>query len=64
LLTSSPSTSTFGKSYIESTNRIDLERILPEFGFQVSNGSDPLISVRKDLTDEQKKLLHSFGYRK
>jgi predicted metalloprotease with PDZ domain len=64
LLTSSPSTSSFSKSYIESTDRIHLERVLPAFGFQVSNGSDPLIRVRKDLTDEQKKLLHSFGYRK
>jgi predicted metalloprotease with PDZ domain len=64
LLTSSPSTSSFGKSYIESTDRINLERVLPAFGFQVSNGSDPLISVRKDLTNEQKKLLHSIGYSK
>ena len=64
LLTSYPSTSSFGESYIESTDRIDLERVLPAFGFQVSRGNDPLISVRKDLTDEQKKLLHSFGYRK
>ena len=64
LLTSSPSTPSFGKSYIESTDRIDLERVLPTFGFQVSNANDPIISVRKDLTDEQKKLLHSYGYRK
>ena len=63
LLTSSPATLNFGRSYIESSDRIDLGKILPSFGFQVSNGNEAQISVRNDLTDEQKKLLHSLGYK-
>ena len=62
LMTSSPSTSSFGKAYIEGTDRIDLKRVLSSFGFQI--GSDAQISVLKDLTNEQKKLLQSLGYRK
>lgn len=62
LMTSSPSTSSFGRAYIESTDRIDLKKFLSSFGFQI--GSDTQITVLKDLTNEQQKLLQSLGYRK
>ena len=65
LLTSSPETAGFSKSYIESRNRIELEKILTPFGLAVETaGGNSHINVRKQLTDDQKKLLRSLGYRK
>ena len=64
-LTSSPATSEFLKSYIESRNRVELERILPPLGIEVDKtSSQTVLSVSKELRDEQKKLLRSLGYRK
>ncbi|HEV8369859.1 MAG TPA: hypothetical protein VGQ39_18030 [Pyrinomonadaceae bacterium] len=65
LLTSSPETAGFSKSYIESRNRIELEKILTPFGLAVeTTGRNSHINVRKQLTDDQKRLLRSLGYRK
>lgn len=65
LLTSSPATSNFAKSYIESRNRIDLDTILPQFGLHIeTDGSNSRVRVSEKLTDEQKNLLRSLGYRK
>jgi len=64
-LTSSPATSEFLKSYIESRNRVELERILPPLGIEVNKtSSQTVLSVSKELRDDQKKLLRSLGYRK
>jgi len=64
-LTSSPETSEFSKSYIESRNRLELERILPSLGIEVNRTSSPtVLKVSKELRDDQKKLLRSLGYRK
>ena len=64
-LTSSPATSEFSKSYIESRNRVDLEGLLPQFGIEVNKvGSQTELRVSKELRNDQKKLLRSLGYRK
>jgi predicted metalloprotease with PDZ domain len=64
-LTSSPATSEFLKSYIESRNRVELERILPPLGIEVNKtSSQTVLSISKELRDDQKKLLRSLGYRK
>ena len=64
-LTGSPATSDFAKSYIESRNRIELEKILPAFGIEVDrSASRSELRVSKELRDDQKKLLRSLGYRK
>jgi predicted metalloprotease with PDZ domain len=65
MLTSSPATSEFSKSYIESTNRIDLRRFLQPLGIEVNKISSRIeLRVSKELTDDQKKLLRSLGYHK
>ena len=65
LLTSSPETAGFSKSYIESRNRIELEKILTPFGLALeTTGGHSHLNVRNQLTDGQKKLLRSLGYRK
>jgi predicted metalloprotease with PDZ domain len=64
-LTSSPATSEFLKTYIESRSRVELERILPPLGIEVNKtSSQTVLSVSKELRDDQKKLLRSLGYRK
>ena len=64
-LTSSPATSEFLKTYIESRSRVELERILPPLGIEVNTtSSQTVLSVSKELRDDQKKLLRSLGYRK
>ena len=64
-LTSSPATSEFSKSYIESVNRVELERMLPPLGIEVTKtSSKTALQVSKELRDDQKKFLRSLGYRK
>ena len=61
----SPVTEIITKSYIESKKRIELERLLPTFGIDVQVGTaDTHLNVRKPLTDEQRELLRSLGYKK
>jgi hypothetical protein len=65
LLTSLPATSNFARSFIETRDRIELEKILPAFGIKIDSSlSQSHVSVLKELSDEQKKLLRSLGYRK
>jgi predicted metalloprotease with PDZ domain len=65
LLTSSPATEGFSKAYIENKNRIHLEQILPSFGLEIVNGgSGSSLTVSRELTDTQQKLLKSLGYHK
>jgi predicted metalloprotease with PDZ domain len=64
-LTSSPATSDFAKSYVESRKRVELEEMLPAFGIEVAKtDSRTELRVSKELRDDQKKLLRSLGYRK
>jgi hypothetical protein len=64
ILTSSPATEGFSTTYIESTNRIQLEKILPSFGFEINTqSSGSHLSIRKQLDPEQKNLLRGLGYR-
>jgi hypothetical protein len=65
LLTSSPATADIANSYISGRKRLELEKLLPTFGFQVSaDGPKSRLSVRKDLDIPQKHLMRSLGYRK
>jgi predicted metalloprotease with PDZ domain len=57
---------TFARDYVESATKIDLEAILPAYGFQVGSsgsGATELIP-NHDLTKNQRKLLGCIGYRK
>jgi M61 glycyl aminopeptidase len=57
---------TFARNYVESAVKIDLEAILPAYGFQVGSsgsGATELIPGH-DLTKTQRKLLGCIGYRK
>jgi hypothetical protein len=57
---------TFSRDYVESAVKIDLEAILPAYGFQVGfsgSGATELIPGH-DLTKDQRKLLGCLGYRK
>jgi len=65
LLSSSPATEGFATSYIQSRNRIELEKVLTSFGLLLNiEGSTSQLSVRKDLTDPQRQVLRSLGYRR
>lgn len=65
MLSSSPATEGFATSYILSRNRIELEKVLTSFGLQLNlEGSTSQLSVRKDLTDPQRQVLRSLGYRR
>ena len=58
LLTSSPATESFSTTYIESRNRIQLEKVLPSFGFEINTeGSSSHLTIRKQLDPEQKNLM-------
>ena len=64
LLTSSPATESFSTTYIESRNRIQLENVLPSFGFEINTeGSSSHLTIRKQLDPEQKNLMRGLGYR-
>ena len=64
LLTSSPATEGFSSTYIENRNRIELEKILPSFGFEINtNGPSSHLTVRRELAERQKRLMRSLGYR-
>jgi hypothetical protein len=65
LLTSSPATERIARSYIRGRERLELEKMLPAFGFYLSSdASKSRLSVSKDLDNPQKHLLRSLGYRK
>jgi hypothetical protein len=65
MLSSSPATEGFTTLYIQGRNRIELEKVLTSFGLLLNiEGSTSQLSVRKDLTDPQRQVLRSLGYRK
>ena len=65
VLGSSPATRDFTKSFIENSTRLELERLLPAYGFTLdSSGRNSQLRVSQELTEDQKRLLRSLGYRK
>jgi hypothetical protein len=55
---------TFSRSYIDRAARLELEKLLPEFGLRLdSSGSTSKISVAESLTAAQKQLVKSLQYR-
>lgn len=64
LLGSSPAAKDLAKSYIENSTRLELEQLLPAYGFTLdSSGRSSQLRVKQDLSAEQKELLRSLGYR-
>ena len=64
LLRTSPATNDFPRAYIESRASIKLERFLPAFGLEVdASGLSTHLTVNKQLSEEQHRLLRSLGYR-
>lgn len=65
VLGSSPASRDFTKTYIENSGKLELERLLPAYGFTLdASGRSSQLRVSRDLTGEQKRLLRSLGYRK
>jgi len=65
VLATSPATERIASSYIRGRERIELEKLLPAFGFELdADGQKSRLSARKDLNDPQKRLLKSLGYSK
>lgn len=55
----------FPRSYVESAARLELDKLLPEFGLELdSSRSVSKIRAARVLTGEQQQLLKSLGYRK
>jgi predicted metalloprotease with PDZ domain len=64
ILNSSVATKGFSQSYVESRIVVELESFLPAYGLQIdSSGRRRHLSVRKDMTRNQRQLLRSLGYR-
>jgi hypothetical protein len=54
----------FTKSYIETSTKLELERLLPAYGLTLdSSGRSSQLRVSRELTGDQKRLLRSLGYR-
>ena len=64
LLGSSPAGNEFTKSYIETNKEIRLEQLLPTYGLQLdASGKSSQLRVSGGLSEDQKQLLRSLGYR-
>jgi len=64
LLRTSPATNDFPSAYIESRTGVKLERFLPAFGLAVdAGGQGTHLIVSKQLSEEQRRLMRSLGYR-
>jgi hypothetical protein len=64
VLGSSPALEGFTMSYIESSTRLELERLLPAYGLTLDpSGSSSQLRVSPGLTPHQKRLLRSLGLR-
>ena len=65
VLGSSLAAKDFTKSYIENSTKFELERLLPAYGLTLdSSGRSSQLTVSRELTGDQKRLLRSLGYRK
>jgi len=64
LLGSSPAGNDFTRDYIETTKEIKLEQLLPSYGLQLdASGKSSQLRVSSGLSEDQKQLLRSLGYR-
>ena len=64
LLGSSPAGNEFTKSYIETNKEIRLEQLLPAYGLQLdASGKSSQLRVSSGLSEDQKQVLRSLGYR-
>lgn len=64
LLGSSPALKGFAKAYIENSNELELERVLPVYGLQLNmDGKGSQLRVGPQLDTNQKRLLRALGYR-
>jgi predicted metalloprotease with PDZ domain len=64
VLGSTPAFHDFTKSYVENSTKVELERILPAYGFSLdSTGKNSQLRVSPQLNEDQKLLLRSLGYR-
>ena len=68
LLDSAPAMSGFGKLYVETNTKLELEQLLPAYGLTVESsgqkfGKQSQLEVSRNLTAEQRQLLRSLGYR-
>ena len=64
VLDSAPAMSGFVKPYAESNTKLELEQLLPAYGFTLdSSGKKSQLRVSRDLNAEQQQLLRSLGYR-
>jgi len=64
VLGSTPVSRNFIKSYVETSNKVELEQILPAYGLSVdSTSKGALLRVSGGLNEDQKQLLRSIGYR-
>jgi predicted metalloprotease with PDZ domain len=63
-LGSSPAAEDFTKSYIKNSTKLELERLLPAYGFTLdSSGRSTQLRVNRESNSDQKRLLRSLGYR-
>jgi hypothetical protein len=64
VLGSSPAAKEFARGYIESSAKIELERLLPAYGLTLdSSGTSSQLRTSGELNSDQKRLLRSLGYR-
>ena len=64
VLDSAPAMSGFVKQYVENSTKLELEQMLPAYGFMLdSSGKKSQLRVSGDLNAEQQQLLCSLGHR-
>lgn len=64
VLDSAPAMSGFVKQYVENSTKLELEQMLPAYGFTLdSSGKKSQLRVSGDLNAEQQQLLRSLGHR-
>ena len=64
LLDAAPAMNGFGKLYVETNTKLELEQLLPTYGLTLdSSGKKSQLRAGRSLSAEQKQLLRSLGYR-
>jgi hypothetical protein len=64
LLSSTPATATFAKTYIEGSKELELEPALASYGLRLeTTGKSSTLTLNKELRADQKYLLKALGYR-
>jgi hypothetical protein len=63
VLGSTPVSRSFLKAYVEDSNAVDLNKVLPAYGMSILfTGTGSQLRVDGDLNQDQKQLLRSLGY--